>query len=201
MSGSFAANLARDGVREEMELRSQIGLMAFHGGALERVTDIIATEAAAAASASYYAVLHPDDAVHVPSRLVDPAHSPSLASFLDHVDVAIAIHGYGRRDAMYRVLLGGTNRTLATHLHHHLAPALADYEIVSDLPSIPPELAGQHPDNPVNRARGGGVQIEVPAALRWHFAEKQWSDSNGSGRAAQVDKFIAALTTAILTWT
>jgi phage replication-related protein YjqB (UPF0714/DUF867 family) len=196
----FRESLERDGVAEVLELRGSIGVMAFHGGALERVTDVIAAATAAATTSSYYAVLHPDDAPHVPSKLVDPAHSPKLAAFLDHVDIAVAIHGYGRHDAMFRVLLGGTNRAFAAHIGSHLEPALPKYEIVTDLAAIPRELAGQHPDNPVNRVRERGVQIEVPAALRWHYDHKQWSDAPGVGRAPQVDVFIDALAQALAEW-
>jgi len=196
----FRDNLAREGVHEVLDVRGPIGIMAFHGGALERVTDVIAAETARMTGASYYAVLHPDDSLHVPSKFIDPAHSDKLSTFVDHVDVAIAIHGYGRHDAMFRVLLGGTNRALATHIGAHLEPALPKYEIVTDLAAIPRELAGQHPDNPVNRVRDKGVQIEVPAALRWHYDHKQWSDTPGVGRAPQVDALIAALSRAIECW-
>ena len=196
----FRDNLARDGVHEVLVVRGPIGIMAFHGGALERVTDVIAAETARMTGASYYAVLHPDDSLHVPSKFIDPAHSDKLSTFVDHVDVAIAIHGYGRHDAMFRVLLGGTNRALATHIGAHLEPALPKYEIVTDLAAIPRELAGQHPDNPVNRVRDKGVQIEVPAALRWHYDHRQWSDTPGVGRAPQVDALIEALSRAIERW-
>jgi phage replication-related protein YjqB (UPF0714/DUF867 family) len=196
----FRESLARDGVSEVLDLRGHIGIMAFHGGALERVTDVIAAETARATRSSFYAVLHPDDAPHVPSKLVDPAHSAKLSAFVEHVDVAVAIHGYGRHDAMFRVLLGGANRAFAAHIGAHLEPALPKYEIVTELAAIPRELAGQHPDNPVNRVRSRGVQIEVPAALRWHYDHKQWSDTPGVGRAPQVDAFIDALCCAIVAW-
>ena len=93
-----------------------------------------------------------------------------------------------------------TNRAFAAHIGAHLEPALPKYEIVTDLAAIPRELAGQHPDNPVNRVRGKGVQIEVPAALRWHYDHKQWSDTPGVGRAPQVDAFIDALCRAVDNW-
>ena len=185
---------------ELLDIRGPVGIMAFHGGALERVTDVIAAETARLTESSYYAVLHPDDSLHVPSKFIDPAHSAKLSAFVEHVDVAIAIHGYGRHDAMFRVLLGGANRALAAHIGAHLVPALPKYEIVTDLAAIPRELAGQHPDNPVNRVRGKGVQIEVPAALRWHYDHKQWSDSEGVGRAPQVDSLIDALCRAVAGW-
>ncbi len=83
--------LARPGVTEVLHLRGTVGLLAFHGGALERVTDIVAAEVAELAGASYYGVLHPDDAPHLPSTAFDPADSAALAAFLSHIDVAIAV--------------------------------------------------------------------------------------------------------------
>ena len=38
--------LAHPGVREVCELRSRFGFMAFHGGSLEEMTDVIAADAA-----------------------------------------------------------------------------------------------------------------------------------------------------------
>jgi phage replication-related protein YjqB (UPF0714/DUF867 family) len=196
----FRDLLARDDVEEQSTLRGSFGLLAFHGGALERVTDVVAREAAERAGASYYAVLYPDDALHVPSKFVDPAHSPTLTACLEHVDVAIAIHGYGRDDRRHDVLLGGTNRQLARHVREHLGAALPDYRHVDDLHEIPVELRGMHPDNPVNRPRDAGVQIELPPLLRWHREEWGWSDTAPTGRAPQVEVLIDALAGAVRGW-
>jgi phage replication-related protein YjqB (UPF0714/DUF867 family) len=196
----FRELLARDDVEEHSTLRGRIGFLAFHGGALERVTDVVAREAAALAGASYYAVLYPEDADHVPSKLVDPAHSPVLAAFLAHVDVAIAVHGYGRDDRRHDVLLGGRHRELARHVRTHLEDALPDYRHVDDLDAIPVELRGLHPDNPVNRPPNAGVQIELPALLRWHREAWGWSDTPPTGRAPQVDVLIDALAGAARGW-
>lgn len=163
----FDELLAHDGVEERCELRGRFGFLAFHGGSLERMTDLIATEAAEAAGASLYAVLQPDDLRwHVPSRLFDPAHSPALAAFLDHVDEVVAVHGYGRHGFFTRLLLGGAHRPLSAALAAELRPALPDYEVLDDLDDIPVTLRGQHPENPVNRARRGGVQLELPPRVR-----------------------------------
>ncbi len=40
------------------------------------------------------------------------------------------------------------------------------YHVVTDLDAIPRELRGLHPDNPVNRVRGGGTQLELSPRLR-----------------------------------
>ena len=181
--------LAHPGVEERLELRSSIGLLAIHGGSLERDTDAIAAEAASSSSASLYAVLQPEDLRwHIPSKLVDPAHSPALARFVDHVDAAISIHGYGRRGLFTTVLLGGRNRELAGHLADHLRAALPGYRVVDDLDAIPPELRGVHPDNPVNRPAAHGVQVELPPRVR-----NQGPNADPAAR----DALVAALAEAV----
>ena len=93
----FAELLRQPGVEEVLELRSSFGFLAFHGGSLEEETDTIASAAAARAGASLYAVLQPAELRwHVPSADVDPGASDALSRFLDHVEVAVALHGYGR---------------------------------------------------------------------------------------------------------
>jgi phage replication-related protein YjqB (UPF0714/DUF867 family) len=166
--GRFAELLAHDGVAEDLELRSRFGFLAFHGGNLEVGTDVVATQAAAAAGASLYAVRQPDGLRwHVPSIEVTPDESPALAAFLAHVDVAIALHGYGRDDMWTTLLAGGGNRPLATHLAVHLRAALPEgYVVVDDLDAIPAELRGVHRNNPVNRCARGGVQLELPPRVR-----------------------------------
>ena len=130
----FDQLLAHEGVEEVLELRSRFGFMAFHGGSLEQMTDVIAAAAAEAAGASYYGVLQPPDLQwHIPSTAIDPAHSERLAAFVDHVDVTIAVHGYGREGYWTTLLLGGTNRELAAHVGRHLAGGLPAYDIVTDL--------------------------------------------------------------------
>jgi len=130
----FADLLGSDGVTEVCRLRSRFGFMAFHGGSLERGTDAVATMAADAAGASLYAVLQPPDLRwHVPSQLVDPEASEVLAGFLAHVDVVVAIHGYGRHGWWTTLLLGGGNRALAHELGAVLRTALPHYTVVDEI--------------------------------------------------------------------
>ncbi|MEE2852767.1 MAG: poly-gamma-glutamate hydrolase family protein [Actinomycetota bacterium] len=162
---SLSALLREPGVTEISRLRSRFGFFAIHGGGLEEMTDVIAERAAEAAGASVYAVRHPDRYPHhLPSALFDPAESPRLAEFLDHVDVAVSLHGYGRDGRSTQLLAGGRNRALAAHLNRHIQ--LTGYQVVTDLDDIPPELRGLHPRNPVNRVRGGGTQLELSARVR-----------------------------------
>lgn len=163
----FAALLARPGVEEVCELRSAFGFMAFHGGSLEAMTDVIADRAATAAGASYYAVVQPPGLRHhVPSTAFDPAESAAMSAFIDHVDVVVTVHGFGRAGLWTTMLLGGRNRELAAHVGRHLGDALPHYRALTDLAAIPDGLRGQHPANPVNRPRRAGVQIELPPRVR-----------------------------------
>lgn len=194
--------LAHPDVTEVCELRSTFGVMAFHGGNLERGTDVIATEVAERSGASLYTVVQAAPLRrHVPSTAFDPDHSPALAGFVDHVDVVMAIHGYGREDRFWDLLLGGRNRALAAHVGHHLRRGIDErFGIIDELEEIPAGLRGQHPDNPVNLPVHAGVQIELPPTSRWNRDESQWSDWDGAGRAPQVDQLIDALSAAIDAW-
>jgi phage replication-related protein YjqB (UPF0714/DUF867 family) len=162
----LAALLALPGVTEVGTLRSRFGFMAYHGGQLEEVTDVIASLAATLADASYYGILHPPDAPHLRSTAFDPAASPALARFLDHVSVVVTVHGYGREGMWTTLLAGGSNRPLAAHVAGHLRAALPDYTVLDDLDAIPDGLRGLHPENPVNRPADGGVQLELPPRVR-----------------------------------
>jgi phage replication-related protein YjqB (UPF0714/DUF867 family) len=131
--------LARPEVTERCELRGRFGLMAFHGGNLERTTDAVAAEVAERTGASLYAVVQAaPHRTHLASTAFDPSHSPRLASFLEHVDVAIAVHGYGRRALRHHLLVGGRNRRLAGHLAGHLRQGLPDpYQVLDEISEIP----------------------------------------------------------------
>src|SRR5712692_2250229 len=163
----FDELLRQPGVIEEAQLRSRFGFLAFHGGSLERGTAEVAAAAAERGGASLYAVRQPDDLRwHIPSAEVDPSLSPALSAFLDHVEIVVSVHGYGRKGFADVVFIGGQNRELAERAADVLRAAVPAYRFVDDLRAIPPTLRGVHPDNPVNLTRGGGVQIELPPMLQ-----------------------------------
>ncbi len=194
--------LSHDGVEERCELRGPIGIMALHGGNLERVTDVIATEVADRTGSSLYALVqHAPLRRHVPSTDFAPTHSPKLDGFCDHVDSVISIHGYGREDWFWHLLVGGSHRALAEHVAGHLRSGLPDgYHVVDDLHLVPEGLRGLHPDNPVNRPSNGGAQIELPPTIRWNREAHEWSDHRGTPRTAHVQSLIDALCNAVDTW-
>jgi phage replication-related protein YjqB (UPF0714/DUF867 family) len=197
--GRFAELLAHDGVEEDLTLRSRFGFLAFHGGNLEVGTDVVAARAAEAAGASLYAVRQPDGLRwHVPSIEVTPDESDALGAFLDHVDVTVALHGYGREGMWTTLLLGGGHRALAAHLARHLRTALPGYDVVDELDAIPAALRGVHRSNPVNRARHGGVQIELPPRVRsW---TPYWSDLAPGDPIPHLAPLVDGLVAGALSW-
>jgi phage replication-related protein YjqB (UPF0714/DUF867 family) len=162
---SLSELLSHPGVVEDSTLRSRFGFLAIHGGGLEQMTEVIAERAADAAGASVYVLRHPDHYPHhLPSALYRAQESKRLAEFLEHVDFAVSLHGYGRLGRSTQLLAGGRNRALAEHLARHVV--VPGYEVITDLDAIPRELRGLHPDNPVNRVRGGGTQLELTPRVR-----------------------------------
>jgi len=195
----FDELLAHPGVEEVSELGSTFGFMAYHGGSLEEVTDVIAREAAARSGASLYAVVQPPDfRWHIPSTAVRPEHSTALTAFLDHVDVVVTVHGYGRQDFWTTLLLGGRNRVLAEHLAGHLRTTLPEYTVVTDLEEIPQALRGLHAENPVNLPRDGGVQLELPPRVRGR--SPIWADWEGPGLVPHTEALIDGLASAARSW-
>jgi phage replication-related protein YjqB (UPF0714/DUF867 family)/gamma-glutamylcyclotransferase (GGCT)/AIG2-like uncharacterized protein YtfP len=179
---SLSELLAEPGVTETSVLRSQFGFLAIHGGGLEQMTDVIAERAAVAAGASVYLIRHPDQYPHhLPSACFLAEQSVRLAEFLDHVEVAVSLHGYGRMGRSTQLLAGGRNRTLADHLARYID--VPGYQVITDLDAIPKELRGLHQDNPVNRVRGGGTQLELSPRVRGLSPRSPMAGEDGLPRA------------------
>lgn len=175
--------LQEPSVREVLELRSPFGFMALHGGSQDRVTDEIAAAAAQASESSLYAVVMPPQLRwHVPSAKFLPRDSDQLTRFLEHARIVISIHGYGC-DGLYLdgpwnlessmdrdlsrsrvILVGGANRAAASEVARRLRGAVPNYDVRVADAAFPG--SGTHPNNPVNRAKQWGVQIELPPAIR-----------------------------------
>lgn len=191
--------LTRDDVTEECVLRSTFGFMAFHGGALEEMTDVIASTAAQRSGASYYGIQLPDNLEwHIPSHKVTADQSPLLQKFLSHVNIVITVHGFGRVGFFTSLLLGGRNRRLAHHLGAHLRSHLPAYRIIDELEDIPENLRGIHQDNPVNVVEHAGVQLELPPRVRG--SSPLWWDWEGPGLTPHTESLIDALVIAAQTW-
>ena len=184
----LAELLSLPGVAEECVLRSAVGFMALHGGSQDRGTDQIARRAAEQAGASYYAIVQPAGLrVHLTSRRHDPDQSELLRAFLQHVDIAISVHGFGRdgfalwidperglvidpygpairgnqSGPLRGVIVGGRNAELLEAARLLLHDRFAGYRVADERVRL-----GFHPDNPVNLPSEHGVQIELPPGLR-----------------------------------
>jgi phage replication-related protein YjqB (UPF0714/DUF867 family) len=208
----LAELLAVPGVEEECILRSSVGFMALHGGAQDRGTEQIAREAARQADASYYAIIQPAGLrIHLTSRLHDPDHSTNFRAFLEHVDVAISVHGFGREGfalwvdpergliiepygpamrgrqtgPLRGIIVGGLNAPLVDAARRLLARRFDGYHVADERVRL-----GFHPDNPVNLPPAHGVQIELPPGLRGigAFGENLVPRQDGV-----VEKVVAAL--------
>lgn len=186
--------LADPDVIETSTLRSTFGFLAIHGGGLERMTDVIAERAAAAPGASVYLVRHPDNYPHhLSSACYLAGESARLAEFLDRVEYAVALHGYGRSTEL---LAGGCNRQLAGHVAQHLS--IPGYQLITDLDAMPRELRGLHQDNPVNRPRGGGTQLELSPRVRG--ISPRSGVAGDDGLTAATSALVAGLAAAALSW-
>jgi phage replication-related protein YjqB (UPF0714/DUF867 family) len=184
----LAELLTMPGVKEECILRSNVGFMALHGGSQDRGSDQIARRAARLAGASCCAIVYPPGLrVHLTSRLHDPDHSAHLRAFLEHVDVAISVHGFGRdgfalwfdpdqglivqpygpairgkqTGPLRGIIVGGLNAPLVDAARELFQRRLASYHIADERVRL-----GFHPDNPVNLPSAHGVQVELPPGLR-----------------------------------
>ena len=197
----FATILDTPGVEEVSELRGRVGFMAYHGGHLEWMTDVIAHRAA---ERSERLVLRRDptrgDEGALPVDHGRPRRTPSaLADFLDHVDIVITVHGFGRRGMFGSLLLGGQNRVFAEHVGTALRGHLPAYDVITDVDAIPKQLRGMHERNPVNVPRQQGVQIELPPRVRG-ASSPLWWDWEGPGLTPHTERLIDGLAHAATTW-
>ena len=169
-------------------MRSAVGFMALHGGSQDRGTDQLASGAAEQSGASYYAIVQPSGLrVHLTSRLHNPDHSEALRTFLQHVEIAISVHGYGREGfslwvdpergpvieaygpalqgtqtgPLRGIIVGGRNGDLLDIARRLFHDRFSGFHVADELVRL-----GFHPDNPVNLPSKHGVQIELPPGLR-----------------------------------
>jgi phage replication-related protein YjqB (UPF0714/DUF867 family) len=159
--------IAHPQAQEQLHVAGPVGLLALHGGGIEPGTEEMARFVAGQTGASLYVYAGRlpwgNLRLHRPSHR-NPEIPPLLQRFLDHVCMAVSIHGHGRSPE--RVYLGGLNEVLIRRLADMARAALARYEWVSEPSAIPPQLRGRHPRNTVNLPRDGGVQLELPRPLR-----------------------------------
>jgi len=156
------------GASEFVHLAGPVGILALHGGGIEPGTETIARFVVRETGASLYIYAgrlpRGNLRLHRPSPYHDSELTAALRRFLDHVQLAISIHGHGRAEDT--VFLGGLNHALAARLAEVARGALPRYGWISDPVAIPLGLRGRHPRNAVNLPPDRGVQIELPRSLR-----------------------------------
>lgn len=199
---SFSDLLAQPGVEEEVELRGSFGILAFHGGPVERVTSMIARMAAEQSNATFYSIDQPDERpLHIPSTRFHPEESSAFAKVIEHVDTVCTVHGYGREMDKQFLLLGGQNRDLAHRLGTEMSERLnTRFKVITELEAIPRELRGVHHRNPVNLPRQQGVQLELPPGVRWNWDARDWADAPHAGPTTEVTAVVEALAATARWW-
>lgn len=160
----FRSLLAHPEVTEEATLATSVGVMALHAG-IESGTGILAERIAERTGASRYLVTQsPSLRWHVPSTQYDPCASIRLSAFLHHVDFVVSLHGFGRKHLPRTILVGGADADVSVRIAGHLRRTTSMNILVGE--DVPRGLRGRHPDNPVNLASQGGVQLELSATCR-----------------------------------
>ncbi|MFJ6080622.1 poly-gamma-glutamate hydrolase family protein [Streptomyces sp. NPDC092369] len=150
-----------------LTLGGDLGLLALHGsnegGTAELARSVADRCAATSLVFTQPGVRRP---VHIPSPRMAVRHCALLRDFLAHVELVVSLHGHMRPAAPRAIFLGGGNRTAARLLADGLGALRPEFEAVTDLDEIPVALRGLHARNPVNLARRGGVQVELPLPAR-----------------------------------
>jgi phage replication-related protein YjqB (UPF0714/DUF867 family) len=169
--------IAHKDVVEYSILQGKVGVVAIHGGNIERGTEQLAYYIAQHSNSSLY-VISPrtkkrDWKFHISSNKMYPKESEKLSSFLDHVVTAISIHGHVIKKNV--ICVGGLNHLLRRKIVESLR---TDFEVTDAVEEggICRNLSARNPRNIVNLTRDKGVQIEVPLSLRKVFEHRPYQD-------------------------
>ena len=177
MAMKLAELIRHKDVVEYTILQGPIGVMAIHGGNIERGTEQIAYHVATHSSSSLY-VISPrtqkrDWKFHISSNRINPKESKHLSQFLDHVSAAISIHGHVIKRNV--ICVGGLNhglrRTIVDALREHF-----DVVDAVEQGGVCRNLAARNQKNVINLTKEKGVQIEIPLAMRKPFEHRPYED-------------------------
>lgn len=173
----LAELIAHPDVIEYTALKGTVGVMAIHGGNIERGTEQIAVYVATHSNASLYAISprtkKRDWKFHISSNKINPSESEKLTQFLEHVSTAISIHGHVIKRNV--ICVGGLNHVLRRKVVHALRE---DFDVVDALEGggICRNLSARNPKNVVNLAKEKGVQMEIPLIMRKPFKHRPYDE-------------------------
>ena len=169
--------IAHEDILEYTILQGKIGVMAIHGGNIERGTEQIAYYIAKNSDSSLY-VISPrtrkrDWKYHISSNKINPQESEKLSQFLDHVDTAISIHGHVIKKNV--ICVGGLNHALRRRVVEFLRE---DFDVTDAVEEggICRNLSARNSKNVVNLTREKGVQVEIPLTMRKVFEHKPYEE-------------------------
>lgn len=178
-------------VLEYSILQGKVGMMAIHGGNIERGTEQIAYYVAHHSDSSLY-VISPrtkkrDWKFHISSNKINPKESEKLSTFLNHVSTAISIHGHVIKRNI--ICVGGLNHILRRKIVESLSD---DFEVTDAMEDggICRNLSARNPKNVVNLTRDRGVQMEIPLTLRKVFEHRPYEEMPTDETKLLTDKLI-----------
>ncbi len=173
----LAELISHKDVIEYVILQGKVGVMAIHGGNIERGTEQIAHYIAVHSKSSLYAISprtkKRDWKFHISSNKINPKESENLSRFLEHVSAAISIHGHVIKKNV--ICVGGLNDSLRKKVVQSLEE---DFNVVDAVEGggICRNLSARNPKNVVNFTKEKGVQIEIPLILRKVFEHRPYEE-------------------------
>lgn len=190
----LAELISHPDVIEYTILQGRIGVMAIHGGNIERGTEQIANYIAKYSNSSLY-VISPrtrkrDWKFHISSNKINPKESEKLTQFLGHVVTALSIHGHVIKRNV--ICVGGLNHFLRRKVVESLQE---DFDVVDALEGggICRNLSARNSKNVVNLAKEKGVQMEIPLIMRKAFEHKPYEEMPSEETALLTERLIEVL--------
>ncbi|GAI91213.1 unnamed protein product, partial [marine sediment metagenome] len=154
--------------REYGAKRGRIGLFAIHGGGIEIGTEQIVRYCAERTRCSVYVFSGRkkirNSSLRISSVKFALLNRPFFSNILAYVETIVAVHGHNQNDR--NVYIGGRNTELKGKIAGALEKTLPGYRVVKYPHEIPNLMKGDYPNNFVNLSPEGGVQLELPRALR-----------------------------------
>jgi|GEM_PF-3468238 len=155
-----------NGLQEYSELHSNIGVMAIHGGAIDKGTEQITRCVTEKTDVSYYIASgrKPSNNVNlsVASNSIKQTDSQKLNDFIFSIKTGISILGHNKDDKIY---VGGLNKELRLKIALQLAKAFPG-RVISDISRMSNEFSAISETNIINASIYKGVQIDLPKSLR-----------------------------------